>query len=109
MPPRAVCQNVRDSLIGESLSRLRRGRGSADLSLSCRSCEALAATGNEVTLRLVDGLPHTFFNRSNLDELAGPFRMDVWTHPAAGHERQGVERAGVFDIARTYFTKYLVA
>lgn len=71
--------------------------------------EALAATGNEVTLRLVDGLPHTFFNRSNLDELAGPFRMDVWTHPAAGHERQGVERAGVFDIARNYFTKYLVA
>jgi dipeptidyl aminopeptidase/acylaminoacyl peptidase len=36
--------------------------------------EALAAAGNEVTLRLVDGLPHTFFNRTNLDELAGPVR-----------------------------------
>ena len=37
--------------------------------------DALAAAGNDVTLRLVDGLPHTFFNRSDLDELAGPFRM----------------------------------
>ncbi len=44
--------------------------------------EALAKAGNDVTLRLIDGLPHTFFNRSNLDELAGPFRMDVREHPA---------------------------
>ena len=39
--------------------------------------DALAAAGNDVTLRLVDGLPHTFFNRTDLDELAGPFRMTV--------------------------------
>ena len=38
--------------------------------------EALAAAGNEVTLRLVDGLPHTFFNRTDLDEIAGPFQME---------------------------------
>lgn len=71
--------------------------------------EALAASGNDVTLLLVDGLPHTFFNRSNLDELAGPFHMDARTHPAGGPERQSVERAGVFDTARAYFTKYLVS
>jgi acetyl esterase/lipase len=69
--------------------------------------DALAAAGNDVTLRLVDGLPHTFFNRSNLDELAGPFRMDVRTHPAGGPESRSVERAGVFDVARAYFAKYL--
>jgi len=43
--------------------------------------EALASADNDVTLRLVDGLPHMFFNRSNLDELAGPFRMDVRRTP----------------------------
>ena len=69
--------------------------------------EALAAAGDDVTLRLVDGLPHTFFNRSNLDELAGPFRMDVRTHPAGGLESRSVERAGVFDVARAYFARYL--
>ena len=35
------------------------------------------AADNKATMRLVDGLPHTFFNRTNLDELAGPFRMEV--------------------------------
>jgi acetyl esterase/lipase len=69
--------------------------------------EALAAAGNEATLRLVDGLPHTFFNRTNLDELAGPFRMDVRDHPAGGAESKREERAGVFDVARDFFTKHL--
>jgi acetyl esterase/lipase len=69
--------------------------------------EALAAAGNEVTLRLVDGLPHTFFNRSNLDEIAGPFRMDVREHPKGGVESRREERAGVFDVAREFFTKHL--
>lgn len=71
--------------------------------------EALASADNDVTLRLVDGLPHMFFNRSNLDELAGPFRMDVRTHPVGSDGRQSVERAGVFDVARAHFTKYLVS
>jgi fermentation-respiration switch protein FrsA (DUF1100 family) len=70
---------------------------------------ALASADNDVTLRLVDGLPHTFFNRSNLDELEGPFRMEVRTHPAGGPERQSVELAGVFDVARAFFTKNLVS
>jgi len=74
--------------------------------------EALAAAGNDVTLRLVDGLPHTFFNRTNLDEIAGPFRMDVYEHPKSGAESRGAEstraeRAGVFDVARNFFTKHL--
>ncbi len=62
--------------------------------------EALAAAGNDVTLRLIDGLPHTFFNRTNLDELAGPFRMDVRSRAARrAPSRGGRERAGVFDVA----------
>jgi acetyl esterase/lipase len=69
--------------------------------------DALAAVGNEVTLRLVDGLPHTFFNRSNLDEIAGPFRMDVFEHPKGGVESRREERAGVFDVARDLFSKHL--
>ena len=71
--------------------------------------EALAAAGNDVTLRLIDGLPHTFFNRSNLDELAGPFRMDVRQHSKGGPkgEQRTVDRAGVFDVARTFFSKHL--
>ena len=50
--------------------------------------EALKAAGNEVTLRLVDGLPHTFFNRTDLDEAAGPFQMQVREHPRGGPEKQ---------------------
>jgi acetyl esterase/lipase len=69
--------------------------------------EAMVAAGNDVTLRLVDGLPHTFFNRTNLDELGAPFRMDVRTHPAGGPETQRVDRAGVFDVARDFFMKNL--
>jgi acetyl esterase/lipase len=69
--------------------------------------DALAAAGNDVTLRLIDGLPHTFFNRSNLDELAGPFRMDIRHHPAGGREVRSVDRAGVFDVARAFFSKHL--
>ena len=69
--------------------------------------EALAAAGNDVTLRLIDGLPHTFFNRSNLDELAGPFRMNVRRHPKGGREQRSVDRAGVFDTARAFFAQHL--
>lgn len=69
--------------------------------------EAMVAAGNDVSLRLVDGLPHTFFNRTNLDELAGPFRMDVRTHPASGPESYSVDHAGVFDAARRFFIEHL--
>jgi acetyl esterase/lipase len=69
--------------------------------------DALSAAGNEVTLRLVDGLPHTFFNRTDLDEAAGPFRMDVRYHPKGGSETKSVDRAGVFDVARDFFARHL--
>ena len=69
--------------------------------------DALAAAGNDVTLRLIDGLPHTFFNRSDLDELAGPFRMTVRERARTGPERQSEDRAGVFAVARAFFQKYL--
>ena len=69
--------------------------------------EALAAAGNDVTLRLIDGLPHTFFNRSDLDELAGPFRMTVRARPPGGAERRSEDRAGAFDVAREFFRRHL--
>ena len=69
--------------------------------------EALAQAGADSTLRLIDGLPHTFFNRTNLDELAAPFRMDVREHPRGGAERRRTDRAGVFDVARDFFKQQL--
>ena len=55
-----------------------------------------------MTLRLVDGLPHTFFNRSDLDELAGPFRMTVRDRARGAAERRSEDRAGVFAVAREF-------
>ena len=69
--------------------------------------EALKAAGREVTLRLIDGLPHTFFNRTDLDDVAGPFRMQVREYPRGGPEVQRLERAGVFDVAREFFRRHL--
>jgi acetyl esterase/lipase len=69
--------------------------------------DALKKAGTAVTLRLIDGLPHTFFNRSDLDTLAGPFRMTVRSHPRGGPERTGEHRAGVFDVARDFFRAHL--
>ncbi len=70
--------------------------------------EALAKANCDVTLSLIDGLPHSFFNRTNLDELAGPFRMDVREHPVGGAESKREDRANAFDVARTFFQKQLV-
>ena len=69
--------------------------------------DALAAAGNDVTLRLIDGLPHTFFNRSDLDEIAGPFRMTVREIAPGRAARQFEDRAGVFAVARAFFQKHL--
>jgi acetyl esterase/lipase len=69
--------------------------------------EALVKSANEATLRLVDGLPHTFFNRTNLDELAGPFRMDVRERLKGRPEQTRVDRANVFDVARAFFQHHL--
>jgi acetyl esterase/lipase len=69
--------------------------------------EALKSAGQDVTLRLVDGLPHTFFNRTDLDEAAGPFRMQVREHPKGGPESRRADRDGVFSVAREYFRRHL--
>ena len=69
--------------------------------------EALKSAGTEVTLRLIDGLPHTFFNRTDLDDAAGPFQMDVREHPRGGAERQRRERSAVFTVAREFFAQHL--
>jgi acetyl esterase/lipase len=69
--------------------------------------EALKREGREVTLRLIDGLPHTFFNRTDLDDVAGPFQMQVREHPRGGPEAQRVQRSGVFDVAREFFRRHL--
>jgi acetyl esterase/lipase len=76
---------------------------------SVRLYEALASAGGDVELRLIDALPHTFFNRTNLDSLAGPFRMEVRTHPRGARERIATDRAGVFDVARAFFELHLKA
>ena len=60
--------------------------------------DALKSRGNEVTIRLVDGLPHTFFNRTDLDDVAGPFQMQVREHPRGGPEAHRLDRAGVFAV-----------
>ena len=60
--------------------------------------DALKGAGNEVTLRLIDGLPHTFFNRTDLDDVAGPFQMQVREHPRGGPEAHRLDRAGVFAV-----------
>jgi hypothetical protein len=69
--------------------------------------EALKREGREVTLRLIDGLPHTFFNRTDLDDAAGPFQMQVRDHPHGGTEALRTERAGAFDVAREFFRRHL--
>ena len=69
--------------------------------------DALKVAGHEVTLRLIDGLPHTFFNRTDLDDVAGPFQMQVREHPRGGPEVRRVERAAAFDVARDFFRRYL--
>ena len=69
--------------------------------------EALKAAGRDVTLRLIDGLPHTFFNRTDLDDVAGPFRMHVREHPRGGPEVQREERDGAFAVAREFFRRHL--
>ncbi len=68
--------------------------------------EALAAKGNDVTLRLVDGLQHTFFNRNDLDDVAAPFRMDV-RESRGGREQVREDRGGVFVAAREFFEQHL--
>lgn len=69
--------------------------------------EALAAAGAKTTLRLIDALPHAFFDRSDLDEIAGPFKMQV-RRAALGREDKYEEKAGAFAVARSFFAEHLL-
>ena len=69
--------------------------------------DALKAAGADASLVLIDGLPHTFFNRSDLDEVVGPFRMQVREHPRAGPESRRSDSAPVFGVARDFFLRHL--
>jgi acetyl esterase/lipase len=71
--------------------------------------EGLAGVGKDVTLRLVDGLPHGFVNYSGIDEGAGPFRMHVRRHRDGGlTEWSSIETANVFDVSREFFHQHLL-
>jgi acetyl esterase/lipase len=71
--------------------------------------DALAGVGKDVTLRLIDGLPHGFVNYSGIDEGAGPFRMHVRRHRDGGlTEWTTVETANVFDVSREFFHQHLL-
>jgi acetyl esterase/lipase len=70
--------------------------------------EALSALGKDVTLRLVDGLPHGFMNVSDIDTVAGPFQMQVRMHRDSGvTEWTGIETTSIFDVAREFFRRHL--
>jgi acetyl esterase/lipase len=72
--------------------------------------EALSALGKDVTLRLVDGLPHSFMNVSDIDTIAGPFQMQVRMHRDSGvTEWASVETTSIFDVAREFFRRHLSA
>ena len=69
--------------------------------------DALKTAGADASLVLIDGLPHTFFNRSDLDEVVGPFRMQVREHPRAGPESRRSDSSPVFGVARDFFLRHL--
>jgi acetyl esterase/lipase len=70
--------------------------------------EALSGLGKDVTLRLIDGLPHGFMNVSDIDTVAGPFPMRVRRHRDSGvTEWAATETASIFDVAREFFRRHL--
>ena len=68
--------------------------------------EALARHGNDVTLALVDGLGHGFFNRSDLDG-RGARRMTIFQPGPAGRTRVSTD-APVFATIEAFFRRTLV-
>lgn len=74
---------------------------------SVRLFDSLAAAGADVELRLLDAVGHMFFDRTDLDDLDGPFRMEVRTRDRTGTIGATVERAGAFQVARAFFARHL--
>lgn len=70
--------------------------------------EALVRSGTDATLRLVHGVPHSFFNMPGIDEAAGPFRMEVRHHQPGKGEVTGADSGFIFDVARAFFQRHLM-
>jgi acetyl esterase/lipase len=106
VPDRVRAANPITYVGSESLPPFLIMHGLADSSVphgqSVLLYEALKGADHDVTLRLIDGLPHTFFNRTDLDDAFGPFRMQVRDHRRGGAEVQRVEHDGVFAVAREF-------
>ena len=67
---------------------------------------ALAEHGNDVTLALVEGLGHGFFNRTDLDDAGGRRMTIVQAGPAGG--TRAVVDAPVFAAIDAFFRRVLV-
>jgi acetyl esterase/lipase len=66
--------------------------------------EALAAAGDEVTLMLIDGLGHAFFNRSDLDD-AGKHAAQIRT--TAGASKAHFAEIAIFETIESFFARHL--
>jgi hypothetical protein len=75
-------------------------------SLAAIVAAGVAAAGGQET-KPAELRTLTYFNRTDLDEAAGPFRMQVREHPRGGPERQREERVGAFAAAREFFSRHL--
>ncbi len=69
--------------------------------------EALAGHGNDVTLALVEGLGHGFFNRTDLDDRGGR-RMTIAQSGRGGATRAVVD-APVFAAVEAFFRRILLS
>jgi acetyl esterase/lipase len=103
-PKHDVADSPESRLVGAALTTVReRVHAASPLSY-------LSALGKDVTLRLIDGLPHGFMNVTDIDTIAGPFQMQVRMHRDSGvTEWAGVETTSIFDVAREFFRRHLSA
>jgi acetyl esterase/lipase len=67
---------------------------------------ALAESGGEATLALIEKLGHGFFNRNNLDD-AGPRQMRVWRCEGGRSTGPSGELHDVFGFVRDFFSSHL--
>lgn len=70
--------------------------------------DALVKAGADIELRLIHGLPHTFFNLPGIDDIAGPFGMEISRHRPGTAETRATETRKVFDVAHDFFHDHLM-
>ena len=66
--------------------------------------DALAASGNDATLCLIEGLGHGFLNRTHLDD-GPPRRMEIREKKGEGAEQRSSRTAPVFPLIETFFRR----